>query len=118
MDNLHPTIAPLSNGNPSSESPAEPPRDLLDDIGIVLGVATWSVDKVPAADIPARLRSLAPDWVPYRTINGLHIRQYLETEHGVKVPTTGRRYPVDPVAIREAIARRDGHAPAGEAQRW
>jgi DNA segregation ATPase FtsK/SpoIIIE, S-DNA-T family len=53
------------------------------------------------------LRSLAPDWMPYRSITGLEIRRYLETEHGVKVATTGRRYPVDPAAIRDAIARRD-----------
>ena len=62
---------------------------------------------MPAADIPARLRSLAPDWAPYRSINGLEIRRYLDAEHGVKVATTGRRYPVDPGAIRDAIARRD-----------
>jgi S-DNA-T family DNA segregation ATPase FtsK/SpoIIIE len=62
---------------------------------------------VPAADIPARLRSLAPDWAPYRTINGLQIRHYLDTDHGVKVATTGHKYPVDPAAIRDAITRRD-----------
>ncbi len=39
--------------------------------------------------------------------NGLDIRRYLATEHGVKVATTGRKYPVDPTAIRDAIARRD-----------
>ena len=82
-------------------------RDLLDDIATVLGVDRWNTEKVPAADIPARLRTLAPDWAPYRTINGLDIRRYLETAHGVKVPTTGHKYPVAPAAIREAIARRD-----------
>jgi S-DNA-T family DNA segregation ATPase FtsK/SpoIIIE len=56
---------------------------------------------------PARLRSLAPEWAPYRSINGLEIRRYLDAEHGVKVATTGRRYPVDPGVIRDAIARRD-----------
>jgi hypothetical protein len=63
---------------------------------------------------PARLRTLAPDWAPYRTINGLEIRRYLETAHAVKVPTTGHKYPVAPAAIREAIARRDvNRAPDG-----
>jgi DNA segregation ATPase FtsK/SpoIIIE, S-DNA-T family len=50
---------------------------------------------------------LAPDWAPYRAINGQQIRHYLETEHGVKVATTGHKYPVDPTAIRNAITRRD-----------
>ena len=88
--------------------PADIPagRDLLDDIATVLDAGRWDAEKVPAADIPARLRELAPDWAPYRTINGPQIRRYLD-EHGVKVPTTGRRYPVDPAAIRDAIARRD-----------
>ena len=82
-------------------------RDLLDDIATVLGADRWDAEKVPAADIPARLRTLAPDWAPYRTINGLQIRRYLDTEHGVKVATTGHKYPVDPAAIRDAITRRD-----------
>jgi S-DNA-T family DNA segregation ATPase FtsK/SpoIIIE len=82
-------------------------RDLLDDIATVLGADRWGVEKVPAADLPARLRTLAPDWPPYRTINGLGIRAYLADEHGIKVATTGHKYPVDPAAIREAIARRD-----------
>ena len=80
---------------------------LLDDIATVLGADRWNAEKVPAADIPARLRKLAPDWTPYRSINGLEIRRYLQTEHGVKVATTGHKYPVDPAAIRDAIARRD-----------
>ena len=82
-------------------------RDLLDDIATVLGAGGWDAEKVPAADIPARLRSLAPDWAPYRTINGLQIRRYLDTEHLVKVATTGRKNPVDPTAIRDAVAHRD-----------
>jgi S-DNA-T family DNA segregation ATPase FtsK/SpoIIIE len=82
-------------------------RDLLDDLATVLQAQRWDAPKVPAADIPARLRTLAPDWAPYRAINGLQIRHYLETEHGVKVATTGHKYPVDPAAIRDAVTRRD-----------
>jgi DNA segregation ATPase FtsK/SpoIIIE, S-DNA-T family len=67
----------------------------------------WDAPKVPAADIPARLRALAPDWAPYRAITGLQIRQYLDNEYGVKVATTGHKYPVDPAAIRDAFTRRD-----------
>jgi hypothetical protein len=80
-------------------------RDLLDDIATVLEVDRWNMEKVPAADIPARLRTLAPGSAPYRSINGLEIRRYLETAHGVKVPATGHKYPVAPAAIREAILR-------------
>ena len=103
MANLHPAIV----GPADAEHEPAPTRDLLDDLATVLGADRWDAHRVPAADIPARLRALAPDWVPYRTINGLDIRRYLDAEHGIKVPTTGRKYPVDPAAIREAIARRD-----------
>ena len=111
MANLHPAVAGPADGQ---DEPAQLMRDLLDDIATVLGADRWNTEKVPAADIPARLRTLAPDWAPYRTINGLEIRRYLETAHGVKVPTTGHKYPVAPAAIREAIARRDANrAPDG-----
>ena len=105
MANLHPAIAGPAAGD--QDEPAPVVRDLLDDIATVLGADRWNAEKVPAADIPARLRKLAPDWTPYRSINGLEIRRYLQTEHGVKVATTGHKYPVDPAAIRDAIARRD-----------
>jgi DNA segregation ATPase FtsK/SpoIIIE, S-DNA-T family len=113
MANLHPTIVnPTVSGqdNPANDVVT---RDLLDDIAVVLDASRWDAPKVPAADIPARLRNLAPDWAPYRTINGPQIRHYLEAEHGLKVPTTARKYPVDPAAIRDAIARRDAAAGAG-----
>ena len=105
MANLHPAVAaPAGAGQ---EEPAPVVRDLLDDIATVLGAGRWDAEKVPAADIPARLRRLAPEWGPYRSINGLEIRRYLHTEHGIKVATTGHKYPVDPAAVRDAIARRD-----------
>jgi S-DNA-T family DNA segregation ATPase FtsK/SpoIIIE len=111
MANLHPAVAGPADGQVES---APPRRDLLNDIATVLGGARGNTEKVPAADIPARLRTLAPDWAPYRTINGLEIRRYLETAHAVRVPTTGHKYPVAPAAIREAIARRDvNRAPDG-----
>jgi len=105
MANLHPAVAAPTGGD--REEPAPVVRDLLDDIATVLGVERWDAEKVPAADIPARLRKLAPDWAPYRAISGLDIRRYLSSEHGVKVATTGHKYPVDPAAIRDAITRRD-----------
>jgi S-DNA-T family DNA segregation ATPase FtsK/SpoIIIE len=105
MANLHPAVA-----GPAADAQDEPGpvvRDLLDDVATVLGADRWDAEKVPAADIPARLRKLAPDWAPYRSINGLEIRRYLQTEHGVKVATTGHKYPVDPAAIRDALGRRE-----------
>ncbi|MGH8965704.1 MAG: cell division protein FtsK, partial [Actinomycetes bacterium] len=77
-------------------------RDLLDDVATVLGN-----ERVPAADVPARLRDLAPNHEPYRGLTGVKLRQILEGEHGVKVPSTGNRYPVDPVAIRRRVAERE-----------
>ena len=73
MTNLHPAIA--NSATTEQDEPAPVARDLLDDIAAVLGA-----DKVPAADIPARLRRLAPDWDLYRSITGLDIRRFLQAE--------------------------------------
>jgi S-DNA-T family DNA segregation ATPase FtsK/SpoIIIE len=76
-------------------------RDLLDDLAIVLGN-----ERVPAADVPARLRDLAPSYESYRRLTGVRLREELEREYGIKVPSTGNRYPVDPVSIRSRVAER------------
>ncbi|MEQ4209896.1 cell division protein FtsK [Actinopolymorpha sp. B9G3] len=81
-------------------------RDLLDDLAAVLGD-----EPVPAADVPALLAKHAPGWMPYRRLNGKTLRQLLASEYGIKVPTTGNRYPVDPVTIRDAQVRRDTTGP-------
>jgi S-DNA-T family DNA segregation ATPase FtsK/SpoIIIE len=75
-------------------------RDLLTDLAHVLGT-----DPLPAADIPPLLTRLAPHWAPYRRMTGKSLRQALARQ-GVKVPTTGNRYPLDPSSVREALARR------------
>jgi S-DNA-T family DNA segregation ATPase FtsK/SpoIIIE len=80
---------------------AEPPRDLLADLGAVLGD-----EPVPAADVPALLARHAPRWAPYRTLTGKALREQLAAEYGVKVASTGNRWPVDPVAVREALTQR------------
>jgi S-DNA-T family DNA segregation ATPase FtsK/SpoIIIE len=84
---------------PRADTPTET-RDLLDDLDAVLGT-----DVVRIADVPAQLRKLAPDWEPYRTLTGAQLRELLATE-GIKVPSTGNRYPLDPLTVREHIARR------------
>jgi S-DNA-T family DNA segregation ATPase FtsK/SpoIIIE len=76
-------------------------RDIIADVAAVLGDA-----KVNVADVPPRLRKLAPDHPLYRSMSGVQLRTIL-AEHGVKVPSTGRRYPVDPAAIRARLAERD-----------
>lgn len=78
----------------------EAPRDLLDDLDQVLGT-----DPVPAADVPALLRDLAPRWAPYRKLTGRELRAQL-AQHGVKVPSTGNRWPIDPATVRDALAQR------------
>lgn len=75
-------------------------RDLLEDLDAVLGA-----DPVPAADVPALLAKHAPGWQPYKRLNGKALRELLAREHGIKVPSTGNRWPVDPVTVREALAR-------------
>lgn len=77
------------------------PRDLLADISEVLGEET-----VPCNDLPALLARLAPNWKPYRSLTGKQLRADLE-EMGVKVPSTGNRYPVSPGLIAAALTRRD-----------
>src|SRR5206468_10087570 len=64
-------------------------RDLLDDLATVLGN-----ERVPAADVPARLRDLAPTYEPYRRLTGVGLREVLAHEYGIKAPSTGNRYPV------------------------
>jgi DNA segregation ATPase FtsK/SpoIIIE, S-DNA-T family len=78
----------------------EPPRDLLEDLDEVLGD-----EPVPAADIPALLARLAPKWMPYKRMTGKSLRTEL-ADLGIKVASTGNRWPVDPVTVREVLARR------------
>jgi len=99
MTYLDPDTAHTKAHNKADTKPAEE-RDLLADVAQVLGT-----EKVPAADVPPRLRKLAPDHLPYRSMSGVQLRELL-AEHGVKVPSTGRRYPVDPAVIRARIAER------------
>ena len=75
-------------------------RDLLADLADVLGG-----EPVPAADVPALLRELAPKHKPYLGLSGKALREQLAAL-GVKVASTGNRFPVDPAEIRKALAIR------------
>ena len=55
--------------------------------------------------MPALLKKLAPNWAPYKNLNGTSLPTQLDKKYGVKVPSTNNRYPVDPVAISEALAK-------------
>jgi S-DNA-T family DNA segregation ATPase FtsK/SpoIIIE len=96
------TVAPdLPTGaNPPTAVEAPAWRDLLEDLDEVLGH-----DPVPAADVPALLRDLAPSWPAYRGLTGKTLREQL-AGLGVKVPSTGNRWPIDPVTVRHTLAQR------------
>ncbi|GAA2843500.1 cell division protein FtsK [Kribbella solani] len=110
-------IAKLGKTIPDSQPVEIETRDLLSDLDQVLG------DEVrPIADVPALLKRHAPTWTPYQGLTGKALRELLEREHSIKVPSTGNRYPLDPVTVRDAIVRReqgittdeDGSGDAGE----
>lgn len=95
MTNVHPTV---STGGRARQI-ASTTRDLLEDLDAVLGT-----EPVPAAEVPALLARLAPNCAPYRTLTGKALVAQLAAL-GVKVPSTGNRWPVRPEDVRAALAR-------------
>lgn len=85
-------------------------RDLLEDLDAVLGV-----DPLPSADVPALLSAHAPGWAPYRSLTGKALRARLAERYDIKVPSTGNRWPLDPAAVRAALASRGGGDVTGSA---
>lgn len=75
-------------------------RDLLADLGEVLGV-----ERVRLADLPALLRDLAPGWGPYQGLNRLKLRDALEVQ-GVRVTNTANVLQLDPADLRAVLACR------------
>lgn len=75
-------------------------RDLLVDVGKVIGDQT-----VPVADIPPLLKVEFPMVVLYQQLNGKQLREILKNEYGVHVPKTDNRFPVSPKLIADALAR-------------
>ena len=75
-------------------------RDLLDDLDEVL-----DADPVPAGEVIGALRTLAPTWPPYKDLTVPKLVAAL-TEYGIKVPATKNKYPVDPVTVRQMLAKR------------
>ncbi|MBN6054491.1 hypothetical protein JYK22_21295, partial [Nonomuraea sp. RK-328] len=95
-------IEKLGKGLPGRCRPPAPPveRDLLEDLAEVLGA-----EPIGAANVRGLLVNLAPQWQPYKTLTVKALVDRLATL-GVKVPSTGNRWPVDPEEIRRALARR------------
>jgi DNA segregation ATPase FtsK/SpoIIIE, S-DNA-T family len=78
-------------------------RDLLDDLSEVLSSDS---EPVRLADLPPRLRKLAPTWGPYRALNGVQLRDLLDTE-GIRVTNTGNVPRLDPADLRYALSYRE-----------
>jgi S-DNA-T family DNA segregation ATPase FtsK/SpoIIIE len=91
-------------GVPGANTPrgtADTARDLLEDLDAVMD----GDESVNVADLPGRLRAHAPRYAGYKKLTGKQLREQLASEYGIKVPSTNRAYPVDPVTIREALAK-------------
>ncbi|NEA33099.1 FtsK/SpoIIIE domain-containing protein [Streptomyces sp. SID13031] len=84
-------------------------RDLLADLDEALGT-----DTVGVADVPALLRDLAPTWTPYQNLSGKALVKILADEHGIKVPSTGNKFPLNPATVRDAIVLRERDAGADD----
>jgi|SRR5215470_883176 len=96
MDQLAPGT-PVAGDRPTPAIATR--RDLLDDLDEVL-----DVDPVPAGEVIGALRTLAPTWAPYKHLTVPKLVAALAAV-GIKVPTTRNKYPIDPVTVREALAR-------------
>jgi S-DNA-T family DNA segregation ATPase FtsK/SpoIIIE len=103
-------IEKLGTGLPGRCRPPAPPveRDLLEDLAEVLGG-----EPIGAADVKGLLVNLAPQWQPYKALTVKALVDRLAA-FGVKVPSTGNRWLVDPAAIRDALARRSTGGQDGE----
>lgn len=86
--------------------PAEK-RDLLADVGTVIGEQT-----VRAADIPPLLAKEFPGQVLYQQMTGKQLRKLLKDDYDVQVPSTDNVHPVSPKLIAEGLERRRNEAAA------
>lgn len=87
---------------PSPPLSASDAEKLMTDLDTVLGTA-----RVRLSDLPARLRSLAPDFEPYRRLTGLKIREVLRAR-GVRVTNSGNVLRLDPADFRQRVVMSRG----------
>lgn len=80
QDDARPRDTALQHERVRRPRPAED-RDLLIDVMNAFG----RDDIVGAADMAARLRSLAPRFGPYRSLNGTQLAQQLRSRYGIEV---------------------------------
>lgn len=96
-------VANVAPGTPiesNAPRPAVEARDLLDDLGQVLGS-----ERVRLADLPSLLRKLAPAWGPYRTLTGVQLRDQLDGA-GIRTTNVGNVPRLDPADLRGVLAER------------
>jgi len=95
---------------PGSGLPMLESRDLLADLA---EVTRGDSGRVNVADLPPRLRKLAPNWSGYKQLTGVQLRQLLEVE-GVRVYTTGGTLRVDPAGLAAAATDATDATSAGQ----
>lgn len=78
----------------------QPPRDLMADLGKVLGN-----ERVRVAALPHLLRQLAPTHLAYESLTGVQLKDYLK-RNGVRMTNTGNVRRLDPEDLRKALALR------------
>ena len=72
-----------------------------------MATVPWpGTEPVKCTDVCGMLAGYAPGWAPYQKLTGKALRERLARDYGIRVPSTGNRWPVDPAAVREALARR------------
>jgi S-DNA-T family DNA segregation ATPase FtsK/SpoIIIE len=105
-------LAPGTAIGAGAPLPAIEQRDLLADVA---EVTRDDPGRVNVAELPPRLRKLAPSWSAYRQLTGVQLRQLLEVE-GVRVYTTGGTLRVDPASLAGRATDPTGATPAGQGQ--
>jgi S-DNA-T family DNA segregation ATPase FtsK/SpoIIIE len=96
------SVAPGTPVEGSMEPVAIEARDLLADLDAVLGY-----ERVRLADVPARLRDLAPRWPAYRNMTGTQLRSRLDAA-GVRTTNPKNIPTLDPTDLRDAVKDRGG----------
>lgn len=94
------SVAPGTPVAANSPQPAMVLRDLIADVAEVAGP-----DRIRLADLPARLRKLAPSYGLYRSLTGVELRELLD-DLGVRTTNPKNVPTLDPGDLRQALAGR------------
>jgi DNA segregation ATPase FtsK/SpoIIIE, S-DNA-T family len=96
-------IAPGTTAEEASPVAAIEARDLLADLAEVISSEDGGVR---LADLPPRLRKLAPTWTAYRSMTGVQLADQLDS-HGIRVTRTGNVPRLDPGDVRHRLDQRE-----------